>query len=208
MFNILFRYFSLRYVSLIVLLLTPSANTWSADISFDFVDFNFTSSTINLSASPEKIEGNGFGFALSLGFNPHYALTLSVDATTFDNFQHKPVESIKTTTLGIVAHTQLTNHTAVYGDASALVAETTTNKNATESGQSGMGYKIKAGVRQMVGTSIELEFTASHFYALDYPANNLYAAIRYYTNKHLAIGFAYRAGSNQDTIAAHARASF
>ncbi len=208
MFNILSRHISLRYVSLIVLLLIPSANAWSADISFDYVDFNFTSSTIDLSAPPEKIEGNGFGFALSLGFNPHYALTLSVDATTFDNFQHQPVESIKTTNLGITAHTKLTDHTAIYADASALLAETTTNKNATESGQSGVGYRIKAGLRQMVSKYLELELAASHFYVLEYPANNLHVVARYYFYQQITIGFAYRTGNNHDTIAVHARASF
>lgn len=197
-----------RHFSLSALLLTTATPAWSADFSFDYIDFNFTTSTIDLAASPHKVEGNGFGFALSLGFSPHYAMSLSVMATTFDNFQHQQVESIKTTNLGITAHTQLADHTAVYGDASALIAETTVNENSTASGHSGMGYQLKAGLRQMVSKSVEFEFEASHLYVLEYPANNLHVVVRYYFYRAIAVGFAYRTGHNQDAIAINARASF
>lgn len=186
----------------------PAANALSENISFDYVEGTFTSSTIDPGASPHELEGNGIGFALSLSFNPHYAITLAVLATTFNTFQNNPADTVKTTNLGITGHTEIAEATEIFGNASLLKTEITTTDGDTTSMDKEVGYNLKIGLRHFVHKSIELEFGASHLYALDYPANTLNAEVRLYMRKQLSLGLAYITGDNKDSLSLNGRLNF
>ncbi len=191
-----------------ILLLIPATNTFSASISFDYAEATFASGTINRDETPGEIEGNGIGFALSLGFNPHYAIALSVLATTFGTFQYQPVDTIKTSRLGLTAHTEVAQATEVFGNASLLKAEITSTSAGVSASDSDIGYSLNVGIRHFLSQSFELELGISHFYAFDYPANTFNSEIRYYVRKRLSLGLAYKTGDNKDALLINARMSF
>ena len=100
---IIFKNFFYRVFIVAVAQLSAS-NAMSQDISFDYVQATYTFATVDVGASVDEIEGNGIGLSLSLRFTPNLALTLAVLEKTFDTYQGIAVDSAKTKTLGVTAH--------------------------------------------------------------------------------------------------------
>ncbi len=193
---------------LCILLFLAATDACSKNISFNYAEGNFVSSTINLRASPKELEGNGIGFNLSLSFHPRYAITASVLATTFNNFQHIPVDTIKTTDLGVTAHTSIAERSEVFGNISLLRAEITSDNGTASGNDNDIGYQLKAGLRHFISESLELETGITHFYIFNYPDNTLNLEMRYYTDGHFSLGIAYAAGGHKDSLSVNGRMSF
>ena len=201
-----------RYTILICALLMPAADAVSdiqpKEFSYTYIEATIASTTIDLGASPHDIEGNGIGFGLSLGFDPNLAFTLDVLSTTFDVFQHIPVETIKTSRIGVTAHNKLEVSTDVFGNLSLVKADISMFDGIAETTDSDIGYDISFGIRHYMKEPIELEVGFSHMYVFDYAAFNADIAIRVHSSKGLSLAFSYITGSNKEALLLSGRVQF
>lgn len=192
----------------ILLLLPVSAawsNVWSKDISFDYIQADFISKAINLGESPSEVDGTGIGFSLSLSILPAIAMRLAVESTTLEAFQNISVDTIKTTELGVTAHTSLNITSAVYATVSVLKAEITASNGGEEISDKSMGFSIDLGVRHKLSDLMELELSASHVNAFSVTVNSFALDGRFYIRKNLSIGLGFKSSGDVDSLLLNAR---
>jgi len=181
-------------------ILLPVSNVMSEGISFDYAQANYISDTVDLDGSISDAEGDGIGFSLSLGFAPAFAATLSVDATTFRTFQGMSVDTSKTTTLGVTAHTSVVTGTDVFANFSAVKAEITATDGIDSISDSAFGGIINIGIRHLVTDTFEVEAGASHTNVFDYGVNSYAFDVRFYFRERLSVGVGYAASEDMDSL--------
>lgn len=183
---------------LALLMLMPVSNVMSKDISFDYVQFTYISSTVDPGASLEDVEGSGIGLAVSLGFEPAFALRLDVAATTFKNFQGVEVDTAKTTALGVTAHTPVAGSTEIFANLSVVKAEITTVNGAGS--KTDIGGLLEIGLRHKVVDVLELEARATHVNVLDDTVNSYEVDARYFIRRRVSLGIGYATSDDVDSF--------
>jgi len=197
---------STRRISFIVMvMLTPVSDAWAEDVSFSYIEANIVTTTVDLGGSTEEIEGNGFGFALSLDINPNLAFTLSVISTTFRTFQGIEVDTSKKSDLGITAHTTIAPATDVFANLSATKAEVTVPDGATSKTDDDYGTVFGIGVRHKGRNGIELELGGTNTEVFDTTTFSYNLAVRLYFRKVFSAGFGYISSDNADSFLFNAR---
>jgi len=186
---------SLYRVFLAIVLLLQTSNAISEDISedisFDYVEMFYSSDTVDTDSSIDNTKGDGIGFVLSLGFSTSFAMKLAVSSTTFRTFQNIDVDSSKMSSLGVTAHTSVASGTAIFGDLSALKAETVATVGAEEISDDDIGGIISIGLRHVATEGLELELVATHMDVFGYTVNGYKASGRLFIRKKFSIGFGY-----------------
>lgn len=176
--------------------LMPVSNVMSEGASFDYVQIDYISSTIDLDASIDEVEGDGIGLALSLSFNPAFAMRLAVAATTFDTFQGVGVDTAKITDLGVTAHTSVASGTDLYTNLSIVKAEITATDGVDSTSNNDFGGKIRIGVRQRVIDVLEIDLYASHVKVFGNAVNTFAIDSRFYLRKRVSLGLGYVASDD------------
>lgn len=190
---------------LTIAILMSASNAMSQDISFDYVQTTYTFATVDLGASVDEIDGNGIGLSLSLSFNPAFALTLAVLDTTFETFQGTDVDTAKTTTLGVTAHTPTASGSEFFANLSALKAEVTATDNTGSASNDDYGYAASIGLRHLVTDKFELELGISNVYVFDRADNSFKADARLYIRKRLSLGIGYITGDSVNSFSLNLR---
>ena len=193
MFNSTF----LRILFALVMLM-PFSNVMSEDISFDYVQFFYISSTVDPGASPEDIEGDGIGLTVSLSFEPAFAARLDIAATTFKNFQGVEVDTSKVTALGVTAHRAIADATEIFGNLSVVKAVITGAVNTGS--ETDFGGLLAVGLRHKVVDSLELEVRARHVYVFDDAISTYTVDARLYVRKRVSLGAGYATSNDVDSL--------
>jgi len=187
-------------VLLVILLLVPSSYAFSEDISYSYVQATYVHTTIDLSGSIDDVEGDGFGFSLSLDINPNLAFTLSVISTTFKTFQGIEVDNTKMTDLGITAHTDITPKTDIFANLSLTKAEITVPDSSSSDNDKDYGSIFSIGLRHMMTKGFELELGASNTEVFDTTTFEYNLDARVYFRKVFSLGFGYISSDNADSF--------
>lgn len=185
--------------------LLPASNAMSEDISFDYMQIAYISSTVDLGASIDEVEGNGIGLALSLSFEPAFAMRLAVSSTTFDTFQGAGVDTAKTTALGVTAHTPVASGTEIFGNLSVVKSVVTVNDGAVSSGGTDFGGAVAIGLRHRFTEAFEVGLGASHMDVFEGAVNAYEVNTRFYFLKRASVGFGYTASDDLGTLLLSAR---
>ena len=190
-------------VLLALAILLPAANAMSEDISFDYLQIAYISSTVDLGDSIDEVEvdGNGIGFTLSLSFEPAFAMRLAVASTTFDTFQGMGVDTSKTTTLGVTAHTSIASGTDIFGNLSIVKAEIT----KTDGSDTDIGGVVDIGVRHRFTEVFEVGLGASKMYVFDSAVNTYEVNTRFYFHRAGSVGLGYTVSDDVRTLILNAR---
>ena len=192
---------STRRISFIVMvMLTPVSDAWAEDVSFSYIEANIVTTTVDLGSSTEEIEGNGFGFSLSLDINPNLAFTLSVISTTFRTFQGIEVDTSKKSDLGITAHTTIAPATDVFANLSATKAEVTVPDGATSKTDDDYGTVFGIGLRHKGRNGLELELGGANTEVFDTTTFSYNLTARLYFRKVFSAGFGYISSDNADSF--------
>lgn len=189
----------------VLLMLVPVSNVLSEDISFSYIEANIVATTVDLGDSTEEVEGNGFGFSLSLDINPNLAFTLSVISTTFQTFQGIEVDNSKKTDLGLTAHTTIAPATDIFANLSATKAEVTVPDGTSSTTDKDYGSVFSVGLRHMATDGIELELGASNTEVFDTTTFSYNLTARLYFRKVFSAGFGYISSDNADSFLFNAR---
>lgn len=186
-------------------LLVQANSAAGEDISFDYVEIVYFSDTVDVGSSSDNIEGNGIGFELSLGISPSFAMRFAVASTTFRTFQSIDIDSSKTTTLGVTAHTSVASGTAIFGDVSVVLAETVATVGAEEVSDDDIGGIVDVGLRHMVTEGLEVELAASHTEVFGYSVNAYEVSGRLFLRKKFSVGFGYSDSHDVESLFLNAR---
>lgn len=185
---------------LAIVILMPVSDVMSEAISFDYVQAVYISDTIDPDGSIDDVEGDGIGFALSLSFEPAFAMRLAVSSTTFETFQGAGVDTAKTTALGVTAHTPVASGTEIFGNLSVVKAVVTVNDGAVSSGGTDFGGSIILGVRHLATDRLEVEMAASHINVFGHTVNSYMVGARVFIRKKASVGFGYSASDDVDSL--------
>lgn len=169
-------------------------------ISFDYVQADFTFSTVSIDTTADVTEGNGFGFSLSLDINTHLALTLSVLSTTYDTFQEKDVDASKVTDLGVTAHTLIAPATEILANLSVVKAEIESYNGVTSTRDSDYGSIFHVGLRHRLTNHIELAMGGTNLNVFSHETFSYNLDARYYFRKVFSFGAGYVSGDNADSF--------
>ena len=191
-----------------LVMLMPVSDVMSKDISFDYIEATFISDTIDLNGSRDDVEGSGIGFSLSLEFAPAFAMTLAVAATTFRNFQSIDVDSSKMTSLGVTVHSSVASGTDIFGNVSAVMAETTADVGGVSVNDDDIGATISIGVRHLLTDRLEVELGVSQVKVFGYTFNSYKADARFFLRKKFSVGLGYSSGDEVDALFLNARVNF
>jgi len=189
----------LSHLILLAGLLSPCV-VMAKDIRFDYVQLVFTSGTVDLSDTGNRVDGSGIGLKISLGFSPTYAFTLAVIDTTFGTFHNVMVDEAKATTIGITAHTLIKPDLAVFANLSALKAEITTINGAGTGTDSDYGYAVNAGLRYSFNNRLELEVAATHAFVFSDFDHYAKVDLRVYLRDRISLGMGYVTGDVVDAF--------
>ena len=197
----------MKYLTFTFILISSLAysSAWAEDVSYSYLEANIVATTVDLGDSTEEIEGNGFGFSLSLDINPNLAFTLSVISTTFKTFQGIEVDESKLTDLGITAHTTIAPATDIFANLSATKAEVTVPDGATSKTDDDYGTVFEIGVRHKGRNGLELELGASNIEVFDTATISYNLTARLYFRKKFSAGFGYISSDNADSFLFNAR---
>jgi hypothetical protein len=183
-----------------MVILTTVSDAWAEDVSFSYIEANIVATTLNLGGSTEEIEGNGFGFSLSLDINPKVAFTLSVISTTFRTFQGIEVDASKKSDLGITAHTTIAPATDVFANLSATKAEVTVPDGATSKTDDDYGTEFGVGLRHKGRNGLELELGGVNTEVFDTTTFSYNLAARLHFRKVFSAGLGYISSDNADSF--------
>ena len=199
-------YSFIHRILLTALILMPASNAYSKEISFDYLQTVFTSGTIDPGASLNEIDGNGFGFSLSLSINTHLAFSLLVITTNFETFQGmNNLDTSTITGVGVTAHKTIAPATELFANLSAVMAEITASDATGSVSDDDLGAVFSIGLRHLITDKIELELTASDIYVFDNNAISYGMGARYYFRQALSVGFGYITSENTDSLLLNAR---
>jgi len=197
------------FLSLLVLLtMTPCSALAEEKVSYNYLEANIVTTTVDLGDSTEDIEGNGFGFTLSLDIDPNFAFSLSVISTTFKTFQGIEVDAAKRTDLGLIAHTTIAPAIDVFAQAALTKAEVTLDDGATSSTDSDYGSMFGVGIRHKGRNGLELELGGSNTEVFDSSTFSYQMAARLYFKKVFSAGFGFISSDNADSYLFNARMDF
>jgi hypothetical protein len=197
--------FSSRVLFSILVLLIPVSNAWSVDVSYSYLEMNIVTTTVDLGSSTEDIEGNGFGFSLSLDINSHLAFSLSVLSTTFRTFQDIEVDTAKRTDLGVIAHTTIAPATDIFANLSATKAEVDVPDGSAADDDSDYGTVFGVGLRHKGRNGLELELAGYNTEVFDSTTFSYNMSARLYFKKVFSAGIGYISSDNADSFLINAR---
>ena len=196
---------SIYRVLLALAILLPASNATSEDISFDYIQIAYISSTVDPGASIDEVEGDGIGFALSLSFEPAFAMRLAVDSTTFETFQGMGVDTSKTSALGVTAHTSVASGTEIFGNLSIVKAVITVADGAASTSGNDIGGSVDIGLRHRLTEVFEVGLGASHMNVFGSTVNTYKVNTRFYFYKNASVGLGYTESDDVSTIVLSAR---
>ncbi|MBT8119577.1 MAG: hypothetical protein KJN89_07665 [Gammaproteobacteria bacterium] len=191
-------------VSLLVLLI-PVSKAWSVEVNYSYLEMNIVTTTVDLGSSTEDIEGNGFGFSLSLDINSHLAFSLSVISTTFRTFQGIEVDTSKKTDLGLIAHTTLAPATDIFANLSATKAEVDVADGSAADDDSDYGTVFGVGLRHKGRNGLELELAGYNTEVFDSTTFSYNLSARLFFKKVFSAGIGYISSDNADSFLLNAR---
>lgn len=182
------------------MMLLPIHDAMSKDISFDYVQIDFTVTTVDLGDSLDEIEGNGFGFGLSLDMNQHSAFTLSVISTTYQSFQDINVDTSKMTNIGATAHTLIAPATEVLTNLSVVIAEITANDGINDISDEDYGSVFSVGLRHLLTDRIEFELGGANLHVFGVETFSYNIDARYFFRNQFSFGMGYVSSENADSF--------
>ncbi len=197
--------FSSRVLFSVVVLLIPVSSAWAVDVSYSYLEMNIVTTTVDLGSSTEDIEGNGFGFSLSLDINSHLAFSLSVLSTTFRTFQDIEVDTAKRTDLGVIAHTTIAPATDIFANLSATKAEVDVPDGSAADDDSDYGTVFGVGLRHKGRNGLELELAGYNTEVFDSTTFSYNMSARLYFKNVFSAGIGYISSDNADSFLINAR---
>ena len=198
MFNI-----SKQQCVLAVAILVASTSAMSKEISYDYVQGTYISST-DSSIPGFDINADGFGFSGSFSVSPNVALTAGFGATSFDRIQGIDIDATSID-FGITAHTSVGPKTDILGNFSILLVDVEASDGFITISDDDTGNVISVGLRHMASDAVELEVGFSRADIFDDTSNTIGFGARFYANDKVSLGAGYSTGDDVDSLILNVR---
>lgn len=195
---------SKQYYFFAAIILAASTNAISREISYDYIQGTYASSTIDTGTTSGDIDANGFGVSGSFSITPNVAFTAGFGATSFDRFLGIDIDTTELT-FGVTAHTSIAPGTDISGNFSVLMADIEVSDGFFTASDDDTGNIISVVLRHMVTDAVELNVGFSRVDVFDDTSNTFGFGARFYTNEKFSFGIGYTTGDDVDTLLLNAR---
>lgn len=199
----MFNFKKHQYIFAIAVLSTSTVSI-SKDISYDFIQGTYSSSSVDTGTSVGDIDADGFAVAGSFSVAPAIALSVGFGATSFDRIQGVDIDTTELT-FGVTAHTSVAPNTDVFGNFSILKANVELSDGFNTVDDDDTGNVISIGLRHMATETVELAVGFSRVDVFDDTANTFGLGARFYASDKFSLGIAYSTGDDVDTLSLNAR---
>ena len=189
---------------LAVVILTASSGAISKEISYNFIQGTYISTSVDSGTTSGDVDGDGLFIDGSFGIAPHIALTAGYGGRSFDTFLGIDVDTTSLT-FGVTAHTSVANGTSIFGNFSVLKAEIEVSDGFTTVDDDDTGNIITVGLRHMATEAVELDLDFSRTDVFDDTDNTIGFRARFYVNQQFSLGIGYETSSDIDTLLLNAR---
>ena len=185
-------------------ILVASSSAMSKEISYDYVQGTYASST-DSSIPGFDIDSDGFGISGSFSIAPNVALTAGFAATSFDRILGIDIDTTEFA-FGITGHTSVAPGTDIYGNFSIVMADVEISDGFTTFTDDDTGNAISVGLRHAATDVVELEVALSRVDIFDDTSNTFGFGARFYANEKVSLGIGYSTGDDVDTLLLNVRA--
>lgn len=185
-----------------VAVLTASTGVLSREISYNFVQGTFVSSTVDTGF--EDVDATGIGVSGSFVITPNIALTAGFGTTSFDTFLGVDIDTTELS-FGVTGYTSVAEGTSVFGNFSVLKANIEATDGFNTIDDDDTGNVISVGLRHMATDAVEIEAGFSRVDVFDESGNTFGIGIRFYANDKFSLGVGYATGDDVDSLILNAR---
>lgn len=187
---------------IVISVMAMSTNAMSKDISYDYVQGTYTSSTD--SSLGVDIDADGFAVGGSLSVSPNIAITALLGSTSFDRVAGIDIDANEFN-FGITAHTSVAPNTDVFGNFSIVNGEVEASDGFITVSDDDTGNAITVGLRHMASDAVEFSAEFSRVDLFDDTENTVGVEARFYANEKFSFGIGYNTGNDFDALQLSAR---
>ncbi len=190
--------------TVLVAILVASSDVISKEISYNYIQGTYISTSVDSDAAGGDIDGNGFGLSGSFSVAPELAITASYGGRSFDTFQGVDVDSTSLT-LGVTFYSSGESGTSAFANISALRGEVESTNGFTTIDDNDTGFIMSFGLRHMATDALELELNYFHTDIFDDTDNTVGLGARFYATEKFSLGIGYETSNDIDTLLLNAR---
>lgn len=195
---------NLQQVLLGVAILTASSGVMTKEISYNFIQGTYISTSVDSGTTSGDVDGNGFGVAGSFSIAPHIAITAGFGATSFDTFLGIDIDTTELT-LGVTGYASIASGTSIFGNFSILKGDVEATDGFITVDDDDTGNVISVGLRHLVTDAVELNLGLSRVDIFDDTENSYGFGARFYANEKVSLGIGYSTSSDVDTLSLNIR---
>jgi len=189
---------------LAAIILSTSTISISKEISYDFIQGTYISSTIDTGTTAGDLDGNGIDISGSFSVAPAIAITAGYGATSFDEFLGVDIDTTELT-FGVTGHTSIAPGADIFGNFSVLKANIELSDGFTSIDDDDTGNIISIGLRYLASDKIELDIGLSRVDVFDETDNTFGLGVRFYANDKFSLGVGYSTADDVDSLLLNAR---
>ncbi len=190
---------SIQRYFLAAVVLIASSNAISREISYDYIQGSYLSTTADLGSAFGDVDGDGVGISGSFSVSPKIALTASYGAISYDRLLGVDIDTTALT-FGVMAHSSIAERTDIIGGFSLLMGDIELSNGFTTISDDDTGNIISFGFRHMATDVVEFGVSFSRVDIFDDTSNTFEFGARFYTNEKLSFGIAYATGDDVDSL--------
>lgn len=184
---------------LTIMILVASPYAVAREISYDYIQGTYISTSIDLGGSFGDLDGTGFGMSGSISISPSVAFIVGFSATEFDEFFGIVFDTTELT-LGISSHKSIAPKTDISLTLAMFVADVEINDGFNTFSDDDTGNVIGFGFRHFAANDVELSMSFSRTDVFDDTSNTFGISARFLSNEGLSFGVGYAAGDDVDTL--------
>lgn len=176
-----------------------SPHVVAKEISYDYIQGTYVSTTIDGGELLASIEGRGFAMSGSISISQNVAFIAGFRATEFDRFFGIEFDTTELT-LGLSSHKSIAPKTDVFFTLAMFVADVEISNEFDTYSEDDTGNVIRLGFRHLVTNEIELNMSLSRVDVFDDKSNSFELGVVFLSNDDLSFGVGYETGDDVDTL--------
>ncbi len=181
-------------LAIVIFVVSPYAV--AREISYDYIQGTYTSTSIDLGGSFGDLDGAGFGMSGSISISPNIAFIVGFSATEFDELLGIGIDTTELS-LGISSHKSMSAKTDVFLSLAMFFADIETDNGFSDDDT---GNVIGFGFRHLIVNDVELSISLSRVDVFDDTSNTFGIDVSFFSNDGLSFGVGYATGDDVDTL--------
>ncbi len=189
---------------LATVILTTSSISMAKEISYNYIQGAYISSTVDTDTTAGDLDSNGVILSGSFSVSSAIAITTGYTTASFDKFFGLDID---TTILafGVTAHASISPNADIFGNFSVLSGNIELSDGFNSLDDDDTGNRFGVGLRYSASNNTELELEFSRTDIFDEANNSFSAGVIFYTSNKFSLGASYATSDDSDSLFLKAR---